>query len=246
MRAIPFAILAFTLACSSPTGAPASTADAKTGDQVAQDTAVPAGETAADTASDSLADTLTDTDATTNPDIETTPDAAPDTTSAPDIADNDADASPDATPDIADVPDAAIDIAADATTAVCKDLRTMADNKVPSDACWAPPMHYCSTPYLSYVAFVCKPDFSVCMYGQCRPCGWIGCPMLEPGDPWPAWASQQCPKNYKDWLPGYGGQFAPIAAPYYPDPKATFCWDNAPADWSDEAHHLDDEKVLTK
>lgn len=255
MRFLPLALFALVVACSPPTAAPAST-DAVTADQGALDVAVSLGDAKQDTALDgdanTLGDGLADTDAgapladaptevAADPDIEITLDVSTDIATLPDGGDGDASA------DVGgETSDAAIDTAADASPTVCKDLRKMGDNKVPADGCWAPPMHYCSTPYLSYIAFVCKPDFSVCMFGQCRPCGWIGCPMLEPGEPWPAWASPLCPKNYKDWMPGYGGQFAPMAAPYYPDPKATFCWDNAPAEWSDDAHHLDDEKIPNK
>lgn len=255
MRFLLLALLALLAACSPPTAAPAST-DATTADQGALDVAVLPGDATQDALLDSDADAPDATDAAAvppdaatevaaDPDIETTLDISPDIKALTDGADGDASLDlggdgPDSTLDTA------IDTAADASPTVCKDLRKMADNKVPSDTCWAPPMHYCSSPYLSYIAIVCKPDFSVCVFGQCRPCGWIGCPMLEPGDPWPAWASPLCPKNYKDWMPGYGGKFAPIAAPYAADPKATFCWDNAPADWSDEAHHLDDEKIPNK
>lgn len=250
-------------ACTSATTAGPTSTDAASADASPTD-ALAKNDTPAGAASDAIADVSEDSDSVAlPPDVPRIADATADSaqdagelweTDQMDAATADVGA-PDL-PDTTEVLDIAVDVdgvadavdgigtdtAGDATPPVCKDLRTLGDNKVPEDNCWAPPAHYCSGKYFQNFAFVCKPDFTACMYGSCRPCGWIGCPWdIMPNSPWPSWANAKCPKDWKEWLPGYNGQYAPLAVPYLPDPNATFCWDNAPAEWSTPEFHANEE-----
>lgn len=103
------------------------------------------------------------------------------------------------------------------TDATCRDVRKLGDHKQPTDACWDPPLHYCSGGIEPLYTVGCASDSSFCCQfsSSCIPCGFIEC----------ACSGGTCIPAGCDAIP----MITDAVKCHKPDSTLAICWDGVDA-----------------